>query len=174
MPKTIMITGHRPNKLYGYNTHSTDYDAMRAWMQARLEYHQPTTIVSGMALGVDQIFVEEALKYKASHPDVLIRPAIPCAAQDSKWIEQSKQAYQALLKQCDEPIYENKEPYTYQCMQDRNIAMVDASDVVLAVWNGDRSGGTWNCLVYLKSMSKTLYKKDVYTPTKYKFGRRQR
>ena len=42
------------------------------------------------------------------------------------------------------------------CYQRRNEYMVDKSDLVLAVWNGERAGGTWNTIEYAKSAGKPV------------------
>ena len=35
--------------------------------------------------------------------------------------------------------------------------MVDKSDLVIAVWNGKESGGTWNTIQYAKSKGKKIH-----------------
>ena len=42
----------------------------------------------------------------------------------------------------------SQDPYAVWKMQKRNIWMVDQSNVVVAVWNGEKSGGTYNCIKY--------------------------
>ena len=41
-------------------------------------------------------------------------------------------------------------------MQIRNRWMVDNSDLVLAVFDGKKEGGTWNCVKYAKSKNKEI------------------
>ena len=38
--------------------------------------------------------------------------------------------------------------YFTGCEQKRNRYMVDKSDLVFAVWNGEEKGGTWNTIRY--------------------------
>ena len=41
-------------------------------------------------------------------------------------------------------------------MQKRNKYMVDQSDLVIAVWDGKKVGGTWNTIKYAKSKEKQV------------------
>ncbi len=41
-------------------------------------------------------------------------------------------------------------------MQKRNEYMVDKSNLVLAIWNGDKSGGTWNTIKYAMKKGKNI------------------
>ena len=41
-------------------------------------------------------------------------------------------------------------------MQKRNEYMVDKSDLVIAFWNGEESGGTWNTINYAERKGKQL------------------
>ena len=38
----------------------------------------------------------------------------------------------------------------------RNKYMVDCSDIVLAVWNGGKKGGTWQTIKYANSKNKKI------------------
>ena len=38
----------------------------------------------------------------------------------------------------------------------RNDYMVDHSDLVLAIWNGEQSGGTWHTIEYAKAKGKQV------------------
>ena len=48
------------------------------------------------------------------------------------------------------------ERYFKGCMQKRNRYMVDKSDLVLAIWNGSETGGTWNTIKYARSKNKEI------------------
>ena len=41
-------------------------------------------------------------------------------------------------------------------MQKRNRYMVDKSDIILAIWNGEKSGGTWNTIEYAQKKGKKI------------------
>lgn len=168
----LMVTGHRPKDLFGpqvssedrYNLDSSAYDPIRAWFQKKFNELQPTELITGMALGIDQLFCEEAVKYKAAHPEVVIVAAVPCIEHSSKWRNESKRLYEDLLSKCDE-IHMAAVPYSAEAMQIRNEYMVDRCDAVLAVWNGT-PGGTYNCLKYA-SGKKKIYRLKVKHAQKY-------
>ena len=46
--------------------------------------------------------------------------------------------------------------YFSACMLVRNRYMVDHSDTVLAIWNGEESGGTWQTIMYARSQNKKI------------------
>ena len=81
--------------------------------------------------------------------------AVPFEGQDSQWGDRARNDYEKLLLcastvhvVCERDVFEEVGPAW--CMQKRNEWMVDNSGGVLALWNGDRSGGTFNCLEYAK------------------------
>jgi len=68
----------------------------------------------------------------------------------------------------EEVIWINKPDFDYDdtkileymkgCMHERNKYMVDKSDLILAVWNGNKKGGTWDTIKYaLKKKKKIIY-----------------
>lgn len=151
----ISFTGHRPNKLWGYNIHQKPYrDLFRAMytvVMTEWQMKNDLLIVSGMALGVDQIAAMLGIWLRdQKHLPVAVEAAIPCIGQDSKWPQQSRQQYQSILAKCDIRTIVYNGMYNYRCMQQRNEYMVNKSDVVIAVWDGS-NGGTGNCVRYAKS-----------------------
>lgn len=169
----ICITGHRPSKLpgrYGYDIHNTAYQelgfAIQDVLQIELLKNQDMKMecISGMALGVDQLYVATADRIKHNHPiyKVLITAAIPCRGQEKKWPVPSREEYHKLLAKCDNVHYVTNGTFTPSCMEDRNRWMVDHSDTVIAVWNG-KSGGTANCVRYARQQKKTIYYVDPET-----------
>lgn len=151
----INVTGHRPNKLFGYDIHTKEYEVLRRQIKAAL-YNaiknyggKSVEVYSGMALGVDQIFVECALDarayYKTVGVDFKITAAVPCRNQDKMWKQESKDLYKKLLDSCDNVVYVHDGPYTPACMEERNKYMVNNSSITIAVWDGSR-GGTGNCV----------------------------
>lgn len=74
---SICVTGHRPDKLFGYDIHVGNYNGIRhdikkAVYQILLAHpeEKEVTVYSGMALGIDQIFVEcmvDARHYYQEH-----------------------------------------------------------------------------------------------------------
>ena len=158
----ISVTGHRPNKLFGYEWNTPGNQALMEKMATVLKqtlddaknrgYHK-FRVITGMALGVDQMFMAQAQKLahgKGEYAGVLkTEAAIPCQGQESKWIQSSKDLYNVLLSYCDKKTLVTKGAYTPRCMQVRNEYMVDKCNVLLSVYDGT-SGGTKNCIDYAK------------------------
>ena len=173
----ICITGYRPSKLparYGYNINSAAYQnlakAIRCVLLINvLECQDPNLeCISGMALGVDQLFVSIAdwLKKNQTYAwlSTKITAAVPCRGQEVKWPVPSREQYHKLLALCDDVHFVTNTSFTPSCMEDRNRWMVDRSDAVIAVWDG-KSGGTANCIRYAKQNKKTIYYIDPETLT---------
>ena len=118
----------------------------------RLSIHK---VISGMALGFDQLLLEEALAQ-----NIKAVAAVPCLNQEQIWPQESQKRYHELI---NHPLVEKKivtqTGYTSKVMQVRNIWMVDNCDVLLAVWDGS-SGGTANCVRYAESQKKSIIRID--------------
>lgn len=156
----IAVTGHRPNKLGGeYNGVGIYSNAIRRVMQEVIDLHKPTQLISGMALGVDQLWAEAAILN-----NIPFIAAIPCTNQDLMWPPVSRVRYNKILSN---PLcsvhYVSMKPYTKECMQARNIWMVDNSDTLLAIWDGS-AGGTKNCHDYAVNHRKGSYVTRVMSP----------
>lgn len=145
MYSTLCFTGHRPDKLGGYQDcllHQRIKAAIHEAIEefAALQNDKPT-FISGMALGVDQWAAEIVLEL--GYPLIA---AIPCPGQASKWPAQNQRYYRELLQHATK-VHTIASSYTPSCMQDRNEWMVNNSSYVLAIWDGT-SGGTANCVRY--------------------------
>lgn len=154
--KTLCFTGHRPDKLNGYNSED-NLDLINA-LYFKIETaikDGVETFISGMALGVDMWSAETVLKLRKEYPHIKLVCAIPCKNHSAKWGQESKKQWQSIVDKANEVIYVSEEPYTNWCMQDRNKFMVDNSDIVLAVWDGT-PGGTSNCVTYAMSQKKNI------------------
>ena len=156
MCKSIMITGHRPNKLPGgYNLESPANKQLENYLYKILCKAEPTSIITGMALGVDQIYLKAAIRYKADkNPNLKIIAAVPCKGQEKIWPEASQKLYRELLAQCD-VVKVLSEKYTNQCMLDRNQWMVDHCTSAIAIYDGS-PGGTRHAVNALRTAKKTV------------------
>lgn len=141
-------TGHRPNKLGGYDTRT--YKRLVDLATATLKLIKPTRVISGMALGWDQALAEAAINL-----GIPVTAAIPFEGQASQWPKSSQAKYASLLKQCDSSEVVCEGGYAASKMQVRNEWMVDRSDLVLALWDGSH-GGTGNCIEYASSVNKPI------------------
>ena len=166
----VALTGHRPSKLGGYDRFnpvaSRILDAAAGWLEESLREHPNLVVISGLALGWDQWVADLCLEL-----GVTFVGAAPCRGQSSRWPDNSKSEYQRICRGADEKaarslntgpdgsevlarnrgvVYVLDGPYSGpDCMQQRNVWMVDHAHEVLACYDGS-SGGTGNCVKYAK------------------------
>lgn len=153
----IAVTGHRPNKLWGYDYSHDNYIKLFSKMYDFLKENETTHCISGMALGVDTIFALAALRYKRDNPErnVIVECAIPCRNHSSQWSTKDKGLYNSILVKADRVTLVSDEEYKPWLMQRRNEYMVDNCDLLLAIWDGTK-GGTGNCVKYAQKKDKKI------------------
>lgn len=117
------------------------------------------TFMTGMAQGADMDFAEAVLRFKQKlrkkHIDIILMAVIPCPNQTKGWTVEQVRRYQRILRKCDFQK-EISSCYHWRCMQDRNEYMVDRADLVVAIWNGEKGGGTWNTIQYAQAKEKEI------------------
>lgn len=155
----VAFTGHRPDKLGGYHVPNPVYNHVCQQIEKVLIEFQPEKVISGMALGVDQWAAYIA--YKLNIP---FMAAIPFEGQETAWPAKSQQTYQKLVKLASEQVIVSAGKYSGLKMQIRNEWMVNQCDKLIAVYNGDISGGTFNCIQYAKNVKKDIYYIDLKVP----------
>lgn len=141
-------TGHRPDKLGGYDTETTN--RLTAVARAYLQSNRPDKVITGMALGWDQ-----ALGWAAHHEGIPFIAAVPFEGQESRWRSLDQEWWKALLQNAEEVVYTSEPGYAVWKMQHRNKWMVDHADHVLALWDGS-DGGTANCVRYAQRVGKPI------------------
>lgn len=174
----ISFTGHRPNKLGGYQWGNKIQKEVRKEIEKNIldiiERTEEKEIVfySGGAIGVDQIAFEVVDGLKEViwfiDEDITIKNniAIPFKDQDRLWRINDKERYKSQKKRADNVIYVDTEKgyevsgtekgkYDVRKMQKRNEYMVDNSDILIAVFDGSKSG-TKNCIDYAKKHNKEI------------------
>lgn len=148
----VCVTGHRSGpKLGGYDNKTVErriYVTLYNIVQGLYNSGQHH-FISGGAIGVDQIFAEAVTMLKAvGKTDALLTIAKPFPSQASRWPANIQEKFRLLCAAADEVVNVSEDPYASWKMQKRNVWMVDKSEIVIAVWDGVKSGGTWNCLKY--------------------------
>ena len=163
--KSICFTGHRPQKLGGYEPNPTsDFvkrslrDAIKRAVKRRVE-----TFISGGALGVDQWAAEIVLDIRAReiktsyHKESNIKLIIaqPFPSQSIKWPQDARRRYDKILQKADRIVAVNDDPFAAWKMQKRNEWMVVNSDAVIAVWDG-APGGAANTVDYARKLGRSV------------------
>lgn len=152
------FTGHRSEKLPWRGDESDPrcrelkgyiFDAVEAVYRDGVTHY-----ICGMATGCDLYFCEAVLALRAEHPEVTLEAAIPCEGQARRWPEALRRRYDRLVTECDYQTVISKD-YTPDCMMRRNRYMVDASEYLIAVYNG-APGGTRATLLYALRQGKKI------------------
>lgn len=154
----ICVTGHRPEKLYGYDLSDPRWQELKLKFKKLLIENNCTEAITGMALGTDTIFALSVLELKDEGYNIKLHCAIPCKGQTSKWVNPDDVArYFNIYDRADIVKIVSDKPYNPYLMQIRNEYMVDLADKIIAVWDGSPSG-TGNCVKYALEKGKEIIK----------------
>ncbi|MFC7804830.1 SLOG family protein [Bacillus subtilis] len=162
--KTVCFTGHRPNKLGGYDMKNPTMlklkDKLLEVIEELIIKEEKSRFITGGALGTDQAacWCVHILKKKFPHIKNII--ATPFKEQDKVWSADQKMWYKRMLDVADEIVnveeldkYKVSEDkpgeFSPAKMQKRNEYMIDHSEAIVAVYDGSKSG-TKNCLNYAR------------------------
>ena len=137
------FTGHRPQKLRR-SEKEIKTDLEQAINQAIADGY--TTFITGMAYGVDIWAGQIVVRLRQSNPALHLIAAVPFRGFEDRWSADWKKAYSDLLEQADLVKYICPR-YNAGAYQRRNEWMVDRSNRVIAVFNGEPSG-TKNTIDY--------------------------
>ena len=159
MIKSCCCTGHRPKGFpFYYDVDDVSHNIYIQTLEEKIELaitkYGITNFISGMALGVDMDFAELVLKFRKKY-SITLECAIPCPTQTLKWYDYYKIRYKRILAKADK-ITLISEYYTQNCMFERNRYMVDKSELVIAVFNGIKKGGTWYTINYAQKQNKNI------------------
>lgn len=159
----LTLTGHRPDKLFGYDISDENYGRIAKELIEYCKKHNIDTIVSGMALGFDQVGAQAALD-----AGIKLVAAVPFEGQESTWrSKEDKERYNEILARADLVVYvssskpRNKSEAA-RMLNERNEWMIHNGDSVYALYNGDEKGGTANAVRYAENMGKKVHKKNPY------------
>lgn len=157
MSKVCSFTGHRPNKLSGYNPKD---NAKLLWklhevIVDHVKDKDVDTFINGVALGIDMWGARIVIKLKETYPHLKLISAIPCRNHSNRWPESSQKEWQFVIDNSDETVLVTDEEYKPFHMQIRNQYMVDNSDYVISVHDGSK-GGTGNCVEYARKKNKQI------------------
>jgi uncharacterized phage-like protein YoqJ len=157
----IAFTGHRPNKLGGYDDSRNLASAFYTVVGHILDTLRPMAIISGMALGVDTWAAKLALMH-----GIALHAYVPFKGQEKMWPPNSQEQYRILLDSAGSVVYCSPPGYSSSKMQVRNERMIDDCDVLIAIWGGT-PGGTKNCLEYATKKNVKILR---FTPNHLRYG----
>lgn len=157
----VALTGHRPQRL-GLSEDELDksWNKIGDWMTNQiLKMLEVSTLQGenldlycGMASGCDIRFGITASIVKMDN--LLIHCILPCKNYNS-----SHKYFNLLKKDSDEWI-ELADEFYKGCDNARDQYMVDNCDVLIAIWDGNKSGGVWSTIRKAQKQNKEI----IYCP----------
>lgn len=164
--KVCAFTGHRPNKLpWRYDETDSRCVALKAVLAEQiglLAEAGVTQFLSGMAEAVDTWAAFSVLDLREKNPAIKLHCILPCTTQAEKWSASSRERYRSILERADSVVYVSRD-YHKNCMLDRNRFLVDYASVLLAVYNGERRGGTAATVRYARKSGREIIVIDPIT-----------
>lgn len=151
------FTGHRPQRLGGYNQET--YSRLLKLATWALELMNPKEVISGMAQGWD---IEVA--FAAIRLGIPVHAALPFVGQEAIWPAHARDRYKTILKRCAKVTVVSEGGYSAHKMMVRNQFIVDSSTHLCALWDKQPMGGTFNCIQYAMHNGGTIINLwDQYT-----------
>ena len=92
---------------------------------------------------------------KKENPALKLHCILPCEGQADGWAASARERYFSILEQADEVVYVSRK-YRKGCMLERNRYLVDHAACLLAVYNGERRGGTAMTVRYAQKLGRKI------------------
>ena len=166
--RACAFAGHRPQKLpWRFDETAPGCVALKETLAAQVAMlieNGYTEFLSGMAPGVDMWAAQIVLSLRVTNPSLRLHCILPCTGQSARWSAASREQYRAILEQADSIIFVNR-ANKKDCMLERDRFLVSYASLVLAVYNGERRGGTAATVRYARKLGRELIVIDPATRT---------
>lgn len=158
----VALTGHRPQRLGLPDDETSDkWKYITGWLsqqiikiaEVSLIEDETVDLYCGMASGCDIAFGLVGTIFKEGL-DCKLYCILPCKNYNS-----SHKLYSLIKEHADEWVELSDEFYK-GCDNVRDQYMVDHCDVLLAIWDGNKSGGVWSTI----RKAQKAGKKIIYCP----------
>ena len=152
----VALTWHRPQRL-GLPEDVCDivWDILETWLMKELvELHKESDELvgyCGMASGCDILFGYILSAVKDVESNIKLSCVLPCKNYNS-----SNKYYQEIKETADEWI-ELSDKFYKGCDNVRDQYMIDHCDVLIAIWDDNKSGGVWSTIRKLKRQERKLF-----------------
>lgn len=121
-----------------------------------------TDFFSGMAEGTDTYCAQIVLDLRRKNPALNLHCVLPCEGQADRWSDSARERYHMIVAQADFVDYVSRKYYD-GCMLARNRRLVDQAGILLAVYNGERRGGTAATVRYARKAGREIIMIDPFT-----------
>ena len=146
------FTGHRPDKM------EQEEKEIKPLLEKAIDdaiANGYVTFLTGMAMGTDIWAAEIVLERKKTNPDLHLICALPHPNFEKPRSMAEKMRFNKIIKNAD-LVKEINDHYFKACYQVRNEWMVDHSDLIITVFNGQKSG-TKNTIDYAKKKECSIF-----------------
>jgi uncharacterized phage-like protein YoqJ len=140
-------TGHRL-EVIGYD----NKPKLIRYATAILPGYNPTKVISGMAIGWDQ-----AVAWASVNNGIPFIAAVPFVGQADIWPKEAQEEYHHLLSLAEEVVIVCEGKFAPHKFHVRDQWMVDHGDEMIALWNGNKYGGTYATVKLTKKAEKPLH-----------------
>jgi hypothetical protein len=142
----VAVTGHRPGHLreHGVDAAAAGARMVDAALAAAGRRRLPLEVRAGGALGIDRAVADAARARRDAGAPLHLVVAIPFPPEimGAKWPPAEQARLVAELAAADAVIGPLSADYAVWAYAERNRALLDGADVLLACWTGDITGGT--------------------------------
>ena len=164
--KSCAFSGHWPRKFpWKYDETDGRCVALKAVLMEQIRLLTDagvTQFLSGMAEATDTWSALSVLALREENPVLKLHCILPCGEQADKWTASSRDLYRSILERADSIVYVSKD-YHKNCMLERNRFLVEHASTLLAVYNGERRGGTAATMRYAQKLGREIIVIDPAT-----------
>ena len=166
MNTACAFTGHRPSKFpWRYDETDGRCVALKEELTGqitKLVGAGVTDFFSGMAEGTDTYCAQIVLDLRRKNPALNLHCVLPCEGQADRWSDSARERYHMIVARADFVDYVSRKYYD-GCMLARNRRLVDQAGILLAVYNGERRGGTAATVRYARKAGREIIMIDPFT-----------
>ena len=166
MNTACAFTGHRPSKFpWRYDETDSRCVALKEELTGqitKLAEAGVTDFFSGMAEGTDTYCAQIVLDLRRKNPALNLHCVLPCEGQADRWSDSARERYHMIVARDDFVDYVSRKYYD-GCMLARNRRLVDQAGILLAVYNGERRGGTAATVRYARKAGREIIMIDPFT-----------
>ena len=149
------FTGHRPHKFpWRYNETDSRCVALKATLAEQIKALTETGVTDYYSGGADSVDCWAALivlELRKKNPALRLHCILPYEGQADKWSNSAQERYRFIVEEANSVKYVSQKYYD-GCMIDRNHRLVEAADLLLAVYNGEQRGGTAATVRYARKL----------------------
>lgn len=157
---TVAFTGHRTinGKYHPDGEWPLVLDVTSSLIYVLHKTYGHVDFISGGALGFDQVAALTVIHLREfGQLPIRLIMALPFKGFESKWPVSSQKVLATIISNADLTNYISNPGYEPWKMMKRNEWMVDNAKTVVALYLGEgKTGGTLNCINYVRSLKKPL------------------